>query len=97
MKNHLINAALIFGAFLVFWYIQAGSAADNRDTRKDFCVEVEQVRTFARDAATRSLSSLPTIAYYKSHPKELEAAVKNLKGQVDFFSPALDCDKFAKS
>ena len=91
------NLTLILAAFSLLYGFNAGSAKDNRQTRKDFCVELEQVRTYARDAATRALSTLPTLTYYRSHPAELERALADVQRQVDFFSPALDCDKFANS
>ena len=69
----------------------------NVKARYDFCVEVEQVRTYARDSASRALKSLPTLAYYKHHPAERAQALKDIQRQVDFFSPPLDCRDFSHS
>lgn len=92
-----LNFTLILITFGLLYWLESGNAADNRNTRRDFCVKVEQVRTYAREAATRALATLPTLAYYKAHPAELERALADVHRQVNFFSPPLDCNKFANS
>ena len=93
----LFNFLLILAAFGLLYFLNAGNAENNRQARYDFCVEVEQVRSYAREAAQRGLKSIPTIAYYRTHPAERRRAVRDIKRQVDFFSPPLDCKEFSKS
>jgi hypothetical protein len=101
MKQPAVSVLLIIGVLVIFglWAHRDSNADAKRefDTRQEFCVEVEEVRTFARDAANRSLESLPTISYYKSHPAELNTAIRNLEQQIAYFSPPLDCVMFARN
>ena len=90
-----LNFTLILSVLGLLWFLESGNAKADRDIRRDFCVEVEQVRTYARDAAQRGLKSLPALVYYQQHPAELARAIADLERQIRFFSPPLDCDEIA--
>ena len=90
---NFILILLVFGA-LVVWGQHA--AAKDRETRFDFCVKLEQVRSYARGAAERGLKTVPTLAYYRQHPREKKQALREIQRQIDYFSPPLDCKQFAR-
>jgi hypothetical protein len=95
---HFLLVATLLGVLAV-WAHRDNQATTRREfnTRHAFCVELEEVRTFARDAAKRGLESLPTIDYYKTHPAEFNTAIRNLEQQIAYFSPPLDCVMFARN
>lgn len=68
---------------------------DTQQVRLAFCIELEKVRTYVRDAALRAERSLPQINYYKQNPQELEEALDNVSRQRRAFSPPLDCAIFS--
>lgn len=98
MRFSRVSVAIV--AFAFACVIAAGVAdwwndRDLRQARLEFCEQVEAIRTYARDTATRSLESLPTIGYYREHPSELDQALANVRRQREAFIPPLDCEAFA--
>lgn len=101
LRQRRISFLLGFVLVVIVGLIVAGTIEwfdrrdDVRQARQDFCREVEAIRAYARAAASRSIESLPTIDYYRSHPAELDAALDRLRDQQARFSPPLDCAAFA--
>lgn len=74
----LLAAALIYGG--------ASAIADQRNARdKAICVQVEALKKSMRVIMTRSLTTLPTLQYYRDHPQELQKAVDSTnQALIDF-------------
>lgn len=58
------------------------------------CLAINFVFKTQRAGVQRQLRILPTLAYYKEHPDELQNALKQTKDYLQLFS-ALRCDKRA--
>ena len=62
-------------------------ARDRADLVMQNCLAIEHLKSYAYATAIRSLKTLPTIAYYKQHPDELQAALGQVREQRAFFAP----------
>lgn len=45
---------------------------DQSEAQHSLCVEVEKLKTAQRSSLVRLSKTLPTLAYYKQHPEDLE-------------------------
>lgn len=63
---------------------------DNAESQLQECQQVEAVKSALRDTIGASLKTMPSIAYYKKHPHELEAALKETHLSLSRFA-ARDC------
>lgn len=74
-------AILIFSVSIVYSVFVA------RDHRLDICREVEKVKAQIYMTVDRSNKSLPSIAYFREHPVELEAALRQNQRTLKTFAP----------
>lgn len=63
---------------------------DNAKSQLKECQQIEAVKAALRDTITASLNTLPSLTYYKTHPRELEAALKSTHLSLTRFA-ATDC------
>lgn len=59
-------------------------------TVRQNCEQIELVKSQIRGTVESSIARLPTIAYYRQHPGELEQAVRDAQRSVERFA-AVDC------
>ena len=51
------------------------------------CLAIEHLKSYAYHAALRAEKTLPTLAYYREHPNELQVALDQVRDQKKFFAP----------
>ncbi len=98
-QHWLVALALVIAGIITVGSLGAIHNANNQERkrneiRQEFCVELEQIRSYVRLTATRALKTVPTIAYYKEHPEELGRQIEAIRAQRDAFSPPLDCNSY---
>lgn len=87
----LLADVLIFGmvVFIAILVWKGNSAADKAFRRADkaACIRIELLKSVARAQLNRSLTTLPTLAYYKEHPVELVDAQQQTLEYLKKFKP----------
>lgn len=58
----------------------------------DNCVQIEKMKSYVLGAIDRGRTTLPTLAYYKTHPAELRSAIHELVQEQSDFKPS-DCGR----
>jgi hypothetical protein len=81
-----------FVAYSVFVYGDTvhSRRVDNARTALQNCQQIELIKTQIRASVTASQQRLPTIAYYRTHPRELRQALKDSRASITRFH-AVDC------
>jgi ABC-type transport system involved in cytochrome bd biosynthesis fused ATPase/permease subunit len=79
-------AAIVVAVFVLFLY------ASNKSQGR--CEDLQSLRSYVLHSTDRAIKSLPTIAYYKEHPRERQAALENLQNQREEFATPLNCSLF---
>jgi predicted membrane chloride channel (bestrophin family) len=65
--------------------------AENRETQTVLCREIENLKSSIRVTVTRSVKTLPKLAYYQQHPSELANAQQQNRAVLKRFAKR-DCD-----
>ena len=50
------------------------------------CAALDKQDSYIVTSLRRSLRTLPTLDYYKHHPRELRAALADIRAEIDVFS-----------
>jgi len=77
---------MLFASFAVYYSVE-----QTHDTANVLCIAQNRQNAYILAAIQRSKRSLPTISYYKAHPDELKAALKNIKQEEHDFRQ-MDCN-----
>lgn len=89
-RNHglpTVGAVVLFAALLI-----AGTAIRHADQsatakRHDLCVEVQKLKGLVDKTLIRQKKAIPTNEYYKQHPAELAAAMREIDRSIKDFKP----------
>lgn len=89
----VICALLITGALVMSTAnMRQGNATLRAQQRTDNCLQIEVVKDEIRKILERSLETIPTIDYYKTHPAERQKAIADTEFSIARFVP-VDCSK----
>ena len=90
-RRILVDALILVLAGVFGWVTWAGSTAADKAFRradKAACVRIEMLKTGFRGSLNRGLKTLPTLAYYKTHPRELADQVRLIENQIKEYAPS---------
>jgi len=71
-----VGAVILFLLLTAAGFVVRQNDLHGKATTKELCVEIEKVKAEIRYTIQRSIKSLPTVGYYKSHPAELKSALE---------------------
>ena len=81
LSVYLLTCALVASLILGAYAVRAG-----HDTSHQNCRQIELLKTSVRQSLVRGRQSLPTIAYYRHHPAELQRQLRLIDHELGLFA-----------
>lgn len=89
-QAYVMMGLAMIAALTVFLLLDEKRQNDAAKTALSNCQQIEVVKEQIRGTVSESLGRLPTLAYYKRNPGELQDALNSARASVERFKP-IDC------